>query len=160
MNATPATRIPNVQLDGVEVVHRRVRECSDAGSALRLMRPTPHEWHGRDTCARHCPTGGRIAQCARAVRLHSLVHCRTAAPSNVCKTSSSSSDLLFVLALLPVVRPSTSRRMAMSVHAILHLHAPLRLCHASPHAVWHSLTGHHVPASSSQSGRAVPLACH
>jgi len=53
-----------------------LRECSDAGSALRLMRPTPHEWHGRDTCARHCPTGGRIlaqtavrcaARCAAAL---------------------------------------------------------------------------------------------
>ena len=80
------------------------------------------------------------------------------AEQHVCKTSSSSSDLLFVLALLPVARPSTSRRMVMSVHAI-----SMHLCGcamASPHAVWHSRTGHHVPASSSQSGRAVPPVRH
>ena len=64
-------------------------------------------------CAR--PTSGRIAQCARAVRLHSLVRCSTAAPTNVCKVRSSSSDLLFSLALLPVARPSTSRQVAVSV---------------------------------------------
>ena len=47
--------------------------------------------------------------------LHSSVRCSTAAPTNVCKVRSSSSDLLFSLALLPVARPSTSRQMAVSV---------------------------------------------
>ena len=66
--------------------------------------------------------GGSIAQRPRPELLHPFVRCSTAAPSNVCKTSSNSSDLLFLLALLPVARPSTSRRMAMSAHAIfMHL---------------------------------------
>ena len=79
----------------------------------------------------HSSDGGSIAQRPRPELLHSFVRCSTAAPTNVCKTSSSSSDLLFVLALLPVARPSTSRRMAMFVHAIF-MHLWLCGC-ATPH---------------------------
>ena len=59
--------------------------------------------------------GGSIAQRPRPELLHSFVRCSTAAPTNVCKVWSSSSDLLFVLALLPVARSSTSRRVVVSV---------------------------------------------
>ena len=85
--------------------------------------------HSREVRGCTRPSGGRIVQCARAVRLHSFVRCSTAAPNNVCKVWSSSSDLLFVLVLLPVARPSTSRRVVVSVRVIF-----MHLCGcATPH---------------------------
>ena len=92
-----------------------MRGCSDAGPARRLLRPNPSRPHGRDTRACGRRVGGSSWQRARPERLHPFVRCSTAAPTNVCKVWSSSKDLLFVLALLPVARSSTSRRVVVSV---------------------------------------------
>ena len=53
-------------------------------------------------------------QRARAVRLHPFVRRSSAPPTNVCKTRSSCSDLLSLLALLAVAVWSTSSRSTMS----------------------------------------------
>ena len=84
-----------------------------------------------------------LVQRAQAGRLPPVV-CRTQwRPTTVCKVRSSSSDQLFLLALLPMARPSTSRRVG---HVrTCHLHATLQLCHASPHAVTRGVQPHSSP---------------
>ena len=95
-------------------VSLHMRGGCDAGSVLRLLRPPLQLCTAILRVAAQLERRQRRAACSswaaassRALQHSGAVH--------VCKVRSSSSDLLFSLALLPVARPSTSRQMAVSV---------------------------------------------
>ena len=117
----------NIRVRGADV-SLHMRGGCDAGSVLRLLRPPLQLCTAILRVAAQLERRQRRAACSSwaAASSRALQHSGT---DHVCKVSSSSSDLLFVLALLPMARPSTSRRMAMSVHAIY-----MHLCGcATPH---------------------------
>ena len=87
-----------------------------AGTDLprRRLTPAPCRVHAGDLCACTRPAAGWIAQRAWSVPRSQDVRRSSAPPTNVCKTRSSCSDLLSLLALLAVAVRSTSSRSTMS----------------------------------------------
>ena len=87
-----------------------------AGTDLprRRLTPAPCRVHAGDLCACTRPAAGWIAQRAWSVPAARDVRRSSAPPTNVCKTRSSCSDLLSLLALLAVTVRSTSSRSTMS----------------------------------------------
>ena len=80
----------------------------------RRLTPAPCRVHAGDLCACTRPAAGWIAQRAGSVPRSQDVRRSSAPPTNVCKTRSSCSDLLSLLALLAVAVQSTSSRSTVS----------------------------------------------
>ena len=134
-----------------------MRECSDAGSAQRLLRPRhfscalPHHVRVRNS------DGGSIVQRPRPELLHS---CAAAQRRRATCARPAAARATCSLCWHCCLWPGRQLPGGWSCPHMPSSCTSAAVPRASPHAVWHSRTGHHVPASSSQSGRAVPLICH
>ena len=97
-------------------VRPKVSTCADAAADAHHLLARAADSSGAQlvptAVRRRRPADG--VQRARAVRLHPFVRRISAPPTNVCKTRSSCSDLLSLLALLAVAVRSTSSRSTMS----------------------------------------------
>ena len=80
----------------------------------RRLTPAPCRVHAGDLCACTRPAAGWIAQRAWYMPSCPFASRSSAPPTNVCKTRSSCSDLLSLLAVLAVTVRSTFSRSTMS----------------------------------------------